>query len=184
MDVPRIVVFLVLTGCFAAISRKSLGSPAHHGFWRFFAFELLAALVLLAAPSWFVEPLSLRQLCSWVLLIASAYLALAGYLALRSAGPAPLEEKTDALYGFERTSRLVTRGPYALIRHPMYTSLLALGAGAFLKHIAPVETALLAGAAIFLTMTARREERENIARFGDAYREYMERTRMFVPYLW
>ena len=65
----------------------------------------------------------------------------------------------------------------------MYTSLLALGAGAFLKHIAPVETALLAAAAFFLTLTARREERENLARFGDAYGEYMERTRMFVPHV-
>jgi protein-S-isoprenylcysteine O-methyltransferase Ste14 len=34
-----------------------------------------------------------------------------------------------------------------------------------------------------LAATAKVEEREDVARFGDEYREYMRRTRRFVPFV-
>jgi protein-S-isoprenylcysteine O-methyltransferase Ste14 len=34
-----------------------------------------------------------------------------------------------------------------------------------------------------LFLAARRDEVECLAYFGDAYRAYMERSKMFVPYL-
>jgi len=43
---------------------------------------------------------------------------------------------------------------------------------------------LLAGlTTFFLTMTAKIEESENIAFFGQAYQAYMKQTKMFVPFL-
>jgi protein-S-isoprenylcysteine O-methyltransferase Ste14 len=36
---------------------------------------------------------------------------------------------------------------------------------------------------IFVYATARVEEINNLKKFGSAYRSYMERTRMFIPFL-
>ena len=38
-------------------------------------------------------------------------------------------------------------------------------------------------ATLLLIVTALREERESLAHFGEAYREYMRRTRRFVPFV-
>ena len=46
-----------------------------------------------------------------------------------------------------------------------------------------IGTALAVVASLFLTLTARTEEAENIRFFGAAYEDYMKRTKMFVPFL-
>lgn len=51
-----------------AVSRRSLGRAASHGFPRFFAWEAIAALFFVNAPWWFVEPLAWNQLVAWTLL--------------------------------------------------------------------------------------------------------------------
>jgi len=61
------VIFLCISASITALSWRSLARPRSHGFWRFFAFELLAGLILLNAPVWFARPLSLVQLASWVI---------------------------------------------------------------------------------------------------------------------
>jgi protein-S-isoprenylcysteine O-methyltransferase Ste14 len=76
---------------------------------------------------------------------------------------------------------LVTTGPYRWIRHPFYVS-------AALAMLANGLTAanwflLLAGGVtvtLFVVRT-KKEEALLLARFGDAYRSYMERTGRFVP---
>jgi len=50
------------------LSRRSLRDPRSHGFWRVFAFEALLGLLLVAVGRWFVDPVSPRQVASWVLL--------------------------------------------------------------------------------------------------------------------
>jgi protein-S-isoprenylcysteine O-methyltransferase Ste14 len=40
---------------------------------------------------------------------------------------------------------------------------------------------LALAATIFLILTAKREEIENIEYFGEKYREYMKSTKMFIP---
>jgi protein-S-isoprenylcysteine O-methyltransferase Ste14 len=78
---------------------------------------------------------------------------------------------------------LVVEGAYRYIRHPLYSSLLFLGWGIFFKDLSWAGLALAAGATFFLAMTARAEEGENIRFFGPAYQEYMQRSRMFIPFL-
>jgi protein-S-isoprenylcysteine O-methyltransferase Ste14 len=36
---------------------------------------------------------------------------------------------------------------------------------------------------VLLVITAQKEESENIAFFGEQYQDYMEETRMFIPYI-
>jgi protein-S-isoprenylcysteine O-methyltransferase Ste14 len=77
----------------------------------------------------------------------------------------------------------VETGAYRYIRHPLYSSLLGLAWGVFLKwpSLSGVALALVATAA--LITTAKVEEGENLAKFGPVYHDYMRRTKMFVPFL-
>jgi hypothetical protein len=92
-------------------------------------------------------------------------------------------EKRDdpTLYEFERTTELVTSGIYGYIRHPMYASLLALAWGAYFQSPSWPGTAVAAIASISLYLTAKADEQECPAYFGEAYADYMQRTRRFIP---
>ena len=166
------------------MSWRSLRDLRAHGFYRFFAFELLWALILLNVPVWFRDPLSARQLVSWFLGAASIGLAIEGFRLLRMIGrPAPTAALSTNL-PFENTTTLVTVGAYRFIRHPLYASLLALVWCAYLKNpFAIVGIVLALSASGFLIATSVAEERENLASFGAAYAAYMKRTRRFVPFL-
>jgi protein-S-isoprenylcysteine O-methyltransferase Ste14 len=133
-------------------------------------------MALANAEVWFLDPLSLPQILSWLCLAGSALLALHGYSLLKSKGK-PKER-------FEDTTILVQAGAYRFIRHPMYASLLLLGAGVFLKGPSLVNAALLVGLLAFVTMAGRVEEEENLEHFGPAYAEFMRSTKMFIPFIY
>jgi protein-S-isoprenylcysteine O-methyltransferase Ste14 len=44
-------------------------------------------------------------------------------------------------------------------------------------------TALAAAACLFLTLTAKIEEKENKQYFGEAYQNYIQKTKMFIPFV-
>lgn len=178
----RIVLFLLLSVFFAYVSRQSLVRPRTHGFFRFFVWEALAGLFLLNVPHWIDDPFGPRQLVSWTLITVSAALALAGAHALRAYGQAGPQRKEPELYAFERTSRLVTRGIYRHLRHPLYSSLLFLAWGIFLKRPGGAGLALAAATSMFLGWTARRDEAECRSYFGAAYDAYAARTPGFLPF--
>jgi protein-S-isoprenylcysteine O-methyltransferase Ste14 len=180
----RVAIFFAASGAFILLSWRPLRDLRSHGFYRFFAFELLSALILLNVPMWFRDPLSARQLVSWFLGAVSIGLAIEGFRLLRVIGrPAPTDARSANL-PFENTTTLVTVGAYRFIRHPMYASLLALVWCAFLKNPSAIGSIVLAPIASgFLVATSVAEERENLASFGAAYAAYMKRTRRFVPFL-
>ena len=108
-----------------------------------------------------------------MLLAVSLALAVWGFLLLVLAG--------KPRGGVEGTTTLVTSGIYRYIRHPLYSSLLFLAWGAFLKAPAPASATLAVLASAALVATARAEERENTAKFGEAYTRYMRATKRFLP---
>ena len=80
---------------------------------------------------------------------------------------------------------LVSSGPYALVRHPMYTSFLLMGIGqALLLSNWIVGLAGLIGFAILFFLRVDKEEHMMLANFGPQYRAYMERTKRIIPYLY
>jgi protein-S-isoprenylcysteine O-methyltransferase Ste14 len=183
--VVRAVLFLAGSIAILAISWRSLRHTRAHGFYRFFAFELILSLILWNAPFWFHDPFSPRQLAAWLLAAVSIGLAVEGFRLLRLIGrPAASAANPSANLPFENTTTLVKVGAYRLIRHPLYASLLALAWSAYLKvPFGPGSLALTLAASGFLLATAIAEERENLVRFGRAYAEYMAATRRFIPYL-
>jgi protein-S-isoprenylcysteine O-methyltransferase Ste14 len=85
--------------------------------------------------------------------------------------------------GIEDTTILVKTGIYKYIRHPLYSSLILIAWGAFLKDISFLSASLAILATIFSTATAIVEEGENIQRFGDVYTHYMKSTKRFIPFI-
>jgi protein-S-isoprenylcysteine O-methyltransferase Ste14 len=79
---------------------------------------------------------------------------------------------------------LVTRGPFARVRHPIYLAMLllliawAIGLGHLLALIIAVPLILI-GTAI----RVREEEKLLIAQFGEGYRAYARATPAFIPRL-
>jgi protein-S-isoprenylcysteine O-methyltransferase Ste14 len=179
----KLIVFFVISCWLAGISSRSLRVVRSHGFFRFFAWEAILALVLVNSGVWFSDPFSICQIASWVLLLASLILLGQGVYLIRIAGKPGGRRQDSTLLSFERTSSLVTSGVYHYIRHPLYGSLLFLAWGTFLKEVTWYSVCLVVAATVLLIVTAKIDEAECVRYFGTAYEEYMKRTKMFVPYL-
>ena len=163
-------VLIILFSWFLSIKYKR-----YHGIARFFAFESVFILVLLNLKVWFINPFSLMQIISWIILILSAYIVITGYLLLKKIG------EPDS--NFENTSVLVRSGIYKYIRHPLYLSVFLLGTGVMLKDPDRIQLILGVINLIAVYITARIEEKEMIEKFGDNYRAYMKETMMFIPFI-
>jgi protein-S-isoprenylcysteine O-methyltransferase Ste14 len=153
----------------------SIKYKRYHGIARFFAFESVFILVLLNYKVWFTNPFSIHQIFSWILLILSAYVVIDGYLLLKRKG------KPDS--NFENTSQLVTSGVYGYIRHPLYLSVFLLGTGVMLKDMGKIQLLLGMANLVAVWITATIEENEMITKFGNEYKEYMKKTKMFIPFV-
>ena len=183
MEGIKLILFAAGSLGLGFVSRNVLFKSNAHGFYRFFAWEIILAVILINLDQWFLNPLSWRQLFSWTLLVISIGILIPGLAGLRQMGRPNGEREDETLLGLEKTTRLVTNGIYRWIRHPMYSSLLFLVWGACLKQITWQSLVLTAAATALLTATACVEERENMAFFGSAYTAYQKRTRMFIPFI-
>ena len=119
-----------------------------------------------AMPSW-LRWLGVIGACFSVVLVAWTHRALGKQYAAEIA--------------IQEEHALVTTGPYARTRHPMYTAL-----NAFSFSISLTTSNLLV--IIFATLVivpfpwiARAEEQVLLETFGEEYREYMKRTGRFFP---
>lgn len=140
-------------------------------------------LFVLNVNYWIVNPFSITQIIAWSMLIISLVLIILGVRSFRKSGHIDLERDDPALIGIEKTTELVTSGVYLYIRHPFYSSLLFLAWGILFKNITWIGIILAITITILLIITGKKEEIENTAFFGDKYQEYMQRTKMFIPYI-
>ena len=75
----------------------------------------------------------------------------------------------------------MTTGPYARVRHPLYTAMFGLGAGFALLTANWVFALMAAVVVAGLMARVGKEERMMIAQLGSEYTEYMRRTGRFLP---
>ena len=138
---------------------------------------MLGLLVFMINPSWMAW--SSVRLPVWVRWTGVGLGVLAGGLliwTLRSLGA----NLTDTVVT-RKDHTLVTTGPYRWVRHPFYD---AVGLAVLANSLTAANWFLfLTGGLAFILMIvrARTEERHLLARFGDAYRAYVERTGRLVP---
>lgn len=78
---------------------------------------------------------------------------------------------------------MVDRGPYALIRHPMYASLLFICTALVIDSFSLLRLVLLVVLIIDLVTKLRYEEGLLAAHYGD-YAAYMQRSKRLIPYIW
>jgi protein-S-isoprenylcysteine O-methyltransferase Ste14 len=180
----KVAAFIAGSIPFLYSSRACLRLPGSHGFYRFFAWESIWGLFLLNVGGWFRNPFSPAQVVSWLLLCVSVFLALHALITLRRFGRSDHSRDDESLIGIEKTTRLVSQGIYRYIRHPLYSSLLWLAWGIFLKSPAWLAGVMGLAATGFVLAAARAEEVENLQFFGPSYREYMNQTKMFIPFLY
>lgn len=179
----RFIIFLVLSIPITIVSWRTIFDTKSQGFYRFFSWECIIWLFASNYLFWFVEPFSLNQIFSWILLFLSIYLVVAGVLTLKKGRNSESVRNEETLYKFEKTTELVESGIFKYIRHPLYTSLLFLTWGIFLKN--PVVELFIISvlSSVFLYFTAYFDEKECISYFGEKYQTYMKKTKRFVPYI-
>jgi protein-S-isoprenylcysteine O-methyltransferase Ste14 len=153
----------------------SLRGKRYHGIFRFISFECILILVLYNYPVWFNDPFSLHQIISWILLLLSLVVAASGFYTFYSKG-----KPRDRM---EETTTLITTGLFKYIRHPLYLSLILGGFGILAKDYGYIQWILTILNFTALIITARVEEKEMKIKFGHEYSEYINKTKMFIPYI-
>jgi len=113
----------------------------------------------------------------WAALMGWGYLQyeLVGRYRLRLGGGGPGMEKPP--------EQLVTGGPYAWTRNPMYLGHLIFLAGLALTFQSLFAAALLLFSLFYFQDRVRRDERRLADRFGEAYFQYKNHVKRWIPYL-
>ncbi len=81
----------------------------------------------------------------------------------------------------EGKGELVTDGIYRFIRHPQYTGFMLITLGMLLDWATLPMLIMCPILGVMYYRLARREEREMEVQFGEAYRQYLRQTSMFLP---
>jgi protein-S-isoprenylcysteine O-methyltransferase Ste14 len=144
---------------------------------------LTAASLWLLQRLWRPLPLRLTPAARTVALVVGSLLHFAG-LAIMLWGRATL----GRMYGISSSRgaqlyadhRLVTAGPFALVRHPMYLGGQLAEIGALLLHRTWDALAIALNAPT-LVLRARREEEALAAEFGAAWEDYRGRVPFLYP---
>jgi protein-S-isoprenylcysteine O-methyltransferase len=112
---------------------------------------------------------------------AGLALMLAGQL-LRWWSIATLGRLFTVNVAFRSGHRLVTAGPYRLLRHPSYTAILMvfLGIGLCMGNVVSIVVIMLPSS-LALLYRMRVEEGLLLAGLGEEYRAYMRRTKRLIP---
>jgi protein-S-isoprenylcysteine O-methyltransferase Ste14 len=85
------------------------------------------------------------------------------------------------LYDAQQRHALATTGPYSYVRHPQYVGFILVMLGFLVQWPTLLTLAMFPVLVFMYVKLARAEERETLASFGDAYRDYMERVPGFIP---
>ena len=179
----RLILFLILSLPVVYLSWQTIFNIQSHGFYRFFSWECILWLLVSNYKYWFVDALSTKQIFSWIFLFFSAYLIIAGVILLKKKGKPARNRNEKELYQFEKTSELIDDGIFKYIRHPLYSSLLFLTWGVFLKNTTNILLLVAMASSVFLFLTAISDEKECMKYFGNQYSEYMKRTKRFIPFI-
>lgn len=139
-------------------------------FLLFFVQYLSLVILFVTGPVFPGSPLPLIfYIAGWILGIWSILAMGMGNI---NAGPDPLPG-----------GRLVSRGPYAVIRHPMYASILLVFVPLLLDHFTIPRLFIMMMLIINLLLKIRYEENQMELSYCNKYREYSAGTWQLIPYV-
>jgi protein-S-isoprenylcysteine O-methyltransferase Ste14 len=164
----------------AAADRKPWWKGAR-GEWLVFMQVVLMGILFLGPrkvagqPAW---PFPFPHACvvmGGALMVVSVILLVAGLVRLGH-GLTPLPYPKDG-------AELIQTGPFALVRHPMYSGGLMLGLGWALYVQGWLTLGYVIALFVFLDLKSRREERWLVEKFP-AYVTYQRRVRKLIPFVY
>ena len=145
--------------------------------------QLGALLLLSFALLWFLPFADRRQ----ILTLRHEYWRYVGLLlycigvSVRLLALYALGEYFSAYVTLQENHRLVRRGIYSSIRHPLYLSLLLAPTGFALIFASRLAVLILLLASIFVLDRIAREEALLIEHFGEEFADYQRRTWKLIP---
>lgn len=140
---------------------------------------LLIGLILISG---YFEHLSFGRSAGVILRMLSVVVLAIGTIGLLTSA-ATLGQKITPLPAPAKKARLVNKGIYSLIRHPMYVFLTLLAVGYCLYFAAFYSLILCVFLIIYFELKTRREERYLRERFAE-YSEYSQKTKKFIPFIY
>jgi len=123
-----------------------------------------------------------RSLPQWRLLVSIVLFALAIALSWTSSRALAGQLRIDAALGADH--HLVRSGPYALVRNPIYTSMLLVDCATGV--IVTPSQLFVPAIVLFVVGTeirVRTEEKLLAERFGGEFREYKAKVRAYIPFV-
>jgi len=119
----------------------------------------------------------------WRIITSVALFAAASVLSWTGTHALGRQWRLDA--GLNADHVLVRSGPYRVVRHPIYTSMLCMLLGTGMVLATPLRLLLpsLLLLAIGTEIRVRIEERLLAAQFGDEFRDYRRRVPAYIPFL-
>jgi len=121
-----------------------------------------------------------NALPTWRLALSLVFFALASILSWTARAALGRQWRLDA--GLITEHQLITSGPYRIVRHPIYTSMLCLMLG--MGFIIAPPLLFAAGMLLALLGTEIRVRIEDgllAARFGEQFNEYRREVRAYIP---
>ena len=114
--------------------------------------------------------------------IAADILALAG-LAVAVWGRAVLGRNWNINPGLKEDHELIERGPYAYVRHPMYSGLCLMLLGTVIWFGNGIGFVLFLASLLGTWLKLREEEKLLTKHFGGNYRKYQARVKALIPWI-
>ena len=157
--------------------RESLGSRLSH------VVPLLIGVALIVWPRVPWDWLSLRLLPPGPLEFALGVVLLAPGLAFTVWARVYLGRNWSGMVTLKQGHELIRSGPYAYVRHPIYTGLLIALLGSALQYGLVRSFLAVLTCAVGLYLKVAAEEEFMVQRFGEAYLRYRRNVNALVPFL-
>lgn len=142
---------------------------------------LMWAIVLLGAVVffWLVPKGAVlsERTYSWFLIFPALVYGLYFYVTALAANHSPAVSAASV-------KQLVTSGPYASVRHPIYSADIVLSWGLFFAFPSLRLLVTVVWATTIFVYWAKLEEEALVAKFGEEYRSYRSRVPMLFPDVW
>ena len=183
--------FLLVWGVSAFFVKQDVRGGGWQRFWVFWVLRLAAAAIIIfaavrlgrragsPAAVFFSHPLFTPTL---ILGWAGALLTAIG-IGFAIWARVNLGRNWSSRPAMKEQHELVTTGPYAHVRHPIYSGILLAALGtAIMSSIFGI--GMLIFISIFFVLRMNKEEKIMLALFPEQYPEYQKHTKRLVPFLW
>jgi protein-S-isoprenylcysteine O-methyltransferase Ste14 len=166
----------------AAFWTKQSVYQERRGFWRYSLPLLIGAYLIFKGPR-FADPLDLRVIphvdaIAWT----GVVLCIAG-LAFCVWARLTLGRNWSSVVTFKDWHELITRGPYAIVRHPIYTGILIMiiATVTVYGHMAGIVALPFVFWGLWIKL--RYEERLMLEKFPEEYAAYQRRVKRLIPFI-